>query len=113
MGGVDAYIPILLTSALAEREWSASLPDRFTHEERAPGTHCIGDWVDPTAGLDDVEKRNSWSYRDSNSDSSVVQLVASRYTDYSISAHYDPLIFVKNISVLLEISVQSQSPLNG
>jgi hypothetical protein len=25
--------------------------------ERAPGTHCIGGWVDPRAGLDDVEKR--------------------------------------------------------
>jgi hypothetical protein len=26
-------------------------------EERAPGTHWIRGWVDPTAGLDDVEKR--------------------------------------------------------
>jgi hypothetical protein len=25
---------------------------RFT-----PGTHCIGDWVDPRAGVDNVEKR--------------------------------------------------------
>jgi hypothetical protein len=25
--------------------------------ERAPGTHFIGGWVDPTAGLDDMEKR--------------------------------------------------------
>jgi hypothetical protein len=25
--------------------------------ERAPGTHWIGGWVDPRAGLDDVEKR--------------------------------------------------------
>jgi hypothetical protein len=24
--------------------------------ERAPGTHCIGGWVDPRAGLDDMEK---------------------------------------------------------
>jgi hypothetical protein len=34
----------------------------FTHRplyprERAPSTHCIGGWVDPSAGLDDVEKR--------------------------------------------------------
>jgi hypothetical protein len=28
-------------------------------------------------------RENSWPYRDSNSDSSVVQLVASRYTDYA------------------------------
>jgi hypothetical protein len=26
-------------------------------EERAPGTHSIGGWVDPRAGLDEVEKR--------------------------------------------------------
>jgi hypothetical protein len=25
--------------------------------ERAPGTHWIGGWVDPNAGLDDLEKR--------------------------------------------------------
>jgi hypothetical protein len=31
----------------------ASRPCRFTPEGRAPGTH----WVDPRAGLDDVEKR--------------------------------------------------------
>jgi hypothetical protein len=24
--------------------------------ERASGTHCIGGWVDPRAGLDDMEK---------------------------------------------------------
>jgi hypothetical protein len=46
-----------LTSALAGDEWSASRPDRFTPEERTPGTHWIGCWVDPRAGLDGVEKR--------------------------------------------------------
>jgi hypothetical protein len=25
--------------------------------ERAPGTHWLGGWVDPRAGLDDAEKR--------------------------------------------------------
>jgi hypothetical protein len=38
-------------------EWSASRPDRFTPGERALGTHWIGGWVDPRAGLDDVEKK--------------------------------------------------------
>jgi hypothetical protein len=32
-------------------------PAAFPRGEKAPGTHWIGDWVDPTAGLDDVEKR--------------------------------------------------------
>jgi hypothetical protein len=44
------------TSALVGGEWSVSRPGRFTPGERAPGTHLIG-WVDPRAGLDDVEKR--------------------------------------------------------
>jgi hypothetical protein len=37
--------------------WSASRPGRYTPGERAPGTLWIGGWVDPRAGLDDVEKR--------------------------------------------------------
>jgi hypothetical protein len=32
-------------------------PGRFTLGEKAPGTHWIGGWVDPRAGLDDVEMR--------------------------------------------------------
>jgi hypothetical protein len=55
-GGVDAYNYILLTSALAGGEWSAPRPGRFTPGERALGTHWIGGWVDPKAGLDGMEK---------------------------------------------------------
>jgi hypothetical protein len=40
-------------------ELSASRPDRFTSKERAPGTHWIGAWVGPTAGLDTVKKRRT------------------------------------------------------
>jgi hypothetical protein len=78
-GGVDVYIHIFLTSALAGGEWSASRLRRFATGERAPGTHGIGGWVDPRAGLDD---------RDSKSDTSVSQPVASRYTDYAIKLKY-------------------------
>jgi hypothetical protein len=46
---------IFLTSTGGE--WSASLPGRLIAGERAPGTHYIGGWVDPRAGLDDKEKR--------------------------------------------------------
>jgi hypothetical protein len=42
-------------------------------------THWIGGWVRPSADLDRSER--SWSRRDSNSGISVVQPVASRYTD--------------------------------
>jgi hypothetical protein len=41
-----------LTSALAGGQWSASRPSRFTAD-----IHCIGGWVDPRAGLDDLDKR--------------------------------------------------------
>jgi hypothetical protein len=37
--------------------------------------------MDPRAGLNDVEKLNLLTYRDSNSNNSVVQPVGSRYTD--------------------------------
>jgi hypothetical protein len=46
-----------VTSALAGDEWSASRPDCLTPGERASGIHWIGGWVDPRAGLGDVEKR--------------------------------------------------------
>jgi hypothetical protein len=50
-GVVDVQIHIFLTSALAGVELSA-----LRTEERVPGNHKIGSWVDPRAGLDDVEK---------------------------------------------------------
>jgi hypothetical protein len=40
------------------------------------GTHCKGGWVGPRTGLDDVEKKKSYLYRDSNSDPLVVQPAA-------------------------------------
>jgi hypothetical protein len=54
--GVDILIHIFFTSALAGGEWSASRLGRFTFRETAPDTLWIGGWVDPRAGLDDVEK---------------------------------------------------------
>jgi hypothetical protein len=44
-------------SALPRGEWSASRPGRFTTGERSAGTHWICGWLEPRAGLDDVEKR--------------------------------------------------------
>jgi hypothetical protein len=79
-GGVDVQIQIFLTSALVGGEWSTSRSGRFTPGERAPGTHWIGGWVDLRAGLDDLEKRK-FELRPL-----VRPAVASRYTDYAISA---------------------------
>jgi hypothetical protein len=53
--GMDVQTHVFLTSALGGGEWSASRTCRFTPGERAPGTHWIGGWVGPRAGLD-VEK---------------------------------------------------------
>jgi hypothetical protein len=55
--GVDEQIHGFLTLALAGGEWSASRPCRFTPGESSSDTHWIGGWVDPRAGVDDVEKR--------------------------------------------------------
>jgi hypothetical protein len=51
-GGVDIKIYVFLTSALVGVERSASRPGHFT-----PGTHWIGGWVYPSAGLDGVERK--------------------------------------------------------
>jgi hypothetical protein len=89
-GGMDAYIHIFLTSALVGGKWSASRPGRFNPGERAHGTHWIGGWVGPRAGLDDVEKRKFLPPRDSNSDPSVVHPIASSYRDYASLAPHKP-----------------------
>jgi hypothetical protein len=54
--GVDVSIHIFLTSAVIGGEWSASRTGRFNPGEGATSTHWIGVWVDPRAGLDDLEK---------------------------------------------------------
>jgi hypothetical protein len=41
----------------AGSKWPASHPYHFTPGERAPGTHLVGSWVGPRAGLDTMEKR--------------------------------------------------------
>jgi hypothetical protein len=56
-GGVHVQIHVFLTSALVGGEWSASRPGLSTPGERASATNWIGGWVDPRAGLDDVENR--------------------------------------------------------
>jgi hypothetical protein len=50
-------VDVFLTSALVGSEWSVSRPGRFTTGERVPGTHWIGGWVGPAAGMDEVEER--------------------------------------------------------
>jgi hypothetical protein len=83
---MDVYIYVLLTLALVGGEWSTSRPGRFTPGKRASGTRWIGGWVGPRAGLDAMDRRKILPPQDSNTDPSVVQPVASRYTDCAIPA---------------------------
>jgi hypothetical protein len=79
---------IFLTSVLVGGEWPTSRPGRFTPGERAPGTRWIGDWVGLRAGLDDLEERKFLTLPGLELRPSVVQPVASSYTDYAIPAPY-------------------------
>jgi hypothetical protein len=72
---------VFFTSALVGGEWSASRQDRFTPEEKAPGTHWIGGWVGPGAGLDDVGRTKILHLLGFE-----VQPVATRYIDCDIPA---------------------------
>jgi hypothetical protein len=85
-GGVDVQTHVFLTSVLVGGEWSASRPYRFTSGERTLGTHSIGNWVGPRAGLDELVNKKFLILLYSNSDPSVVQPIASRYTYYAIPA---------------------------
>jgi hypothetical protein len=51
-----------------------------------PGTHWIGDWVDPRAVLDAVVKRKiPRPRRELNPRTPIVQPVAQRYTDWAVT----------------------------
>jgi hypothetical protein len=64
-------------------------PGALPHGEIAVRTHWIGSWVDPRASLGDVEKRKIVTLPGLETPtSSVVQPVASRYTDYATPAPF-------------------------
>jgi hypothetical protein len=53
---VEVLLHTFLTWALNGGQWSVSRLGRFIPGERAPSTHCIGDWVGLRTGLDSVTK---------------------------------------------------------
>jgi hypothetical protein len=65
---------------------SASRPCRFTPKERIPGTHCIGGWVDPGAGLEHMEKWKFLNLTRLELRPIGSQTLASRYTDWATAA---------------------------
>jgi hypothetical protein len=81
-GGVNVYIHIFLTSALAGGEWSASRPGRFTSGDRILDRRLGG----PQSQSGRLGEENIIEpYRDSNSEPSVVQPIASRYSGSTVS----------------------------
>ena len=48
-----------LNSAPDTGEWSPARYGRFTPQGKTPRTHLIRDWVNPRAGLGDLEKRKA------------------------------------------------------
>jgi hypothetical protein len=79
-GKVKVQLHAYLTSTLDEGEWSVSRPGRFTPREKASSTHSKGAGLAPEPILT-VWRKVSFSCKDSNPYSSVVQPVADRYTD--------------------------------
>jgi hypothetical protein len=79
-GCIDPYFLDLGTSW----RWVVSfLPRPLYPQGNIPGTNRIGGWVDHMVWTT-WRRGNSWPYRDSNFDPSVVQPVASLYTDWAI-----------------------------
>ena len=64
---------------------------------KRPGTHCIGGWVGPRAGLDGCGK----SRPPPGFDPRTVQPVASRYTDYSFPGHTERVEELLNVGTHL------------
>jgi hypothetical protein len=76
--GVEVQMHVLLTSALVGGEWLALRPCRFTPAEMAPMAE-----VHPIAGLNIMEKLKFLSLPWPELRPSMVQPVASHYTDYA------------------------------
>jgi hypothetical protein len=89
--GNRGIAPLFLTSALDGGERSASRPCRFIPEGRAPGTHWIGGWVGPRAGLDAVKHRKiSCPFKESNPEHVAISTELSRLHNgaFNFTGHF-------------------------
>jgi hypothetical protein len=77
--GSGDTVPPFLTSVLDGGEWSASRSGHFISGGRASGTHWVGGWVGPRAGLDAADRKTMNTPVENRTP--VVQPVAHRYTD--------------------------------
>ena len=75
-GGADVS-STLPSASVQNGGWVVNATPRPLYPRERPGTHCIGGWVDPRAGLDGCGE----SHPPPGFDPQTVQSVASRYTD--------------------------------
>jgi hypothetical protein len=89
---VDVQIHVFFASALVGGQWSASGPSRFSSGKgpTVPIGWEVGWTPEPVWSI--WRSENSLPYRDSYSDSRVVQPVGSHYTDYITKAHYSEVM---------------------
>jgi hypothetical protein len=109
------YLPFL-TSALDRGEWPVSHPGRFIPGERANGFHCIRGWVDPTDGLDVVEKtKNScYLFRYLRFSPSFAEAKANKSPkENTVFSHKIPFLLPRHISLILNVSDHGHFPLIG
>ena len=50
--GEEMYSSTLLSTSALDGGWVVNSTPRPLYPRERPGTHCIGDWVGPRAGLD-------------------------------------------------------------
>jgi hypothetical protein len=81
------YSSTFLNFALDGGEWLASCLCRFTAGERAPSTHCIGDWVSHRISLDAMEDRKIFQCLELNLGLPAHSLLLYRLS-YSYSSLY-------------------------
>ena len=69
--------------------WWASSTSCFTLRERAPGTHYLGAWMDPTAGIDVLANRRNLLLpaRNRTTIPRSSSLYSSHYTECAIPDH--------------------------
>ena len=63
--------------------WVVNAKPRLLYTRKRPGTHCIGGWVGPRAGLDGCGKYRPLPGHDPR----TVQPIARLYTDWAIPTH--------------------------
>jgi hypothetical protein len=85
-GGGGCIIPRFLDLSTSWRWVVSFTPQPLYSRGKSPRYKLDAMLIGPQTGVDDMESDHSWSYKDLNSDLSVVQPVASHYTEYSTAA---------------------------